>query len=65
MFDISIVFYSFMMVLVMLIKLRSLTVVIVSLFFNVQRRARFSFMGGKGGTLWKQVTFKLSDKRFE
>jgi hypothetical protein len=49
----------------MLIKLRSLTVVIVFVFFNVQRRARFSFMGGKGGTLWKHVTFKLSDKRFE
>ncbi|KAK9913250.1 hypothetical protein M0R45_037073 [Rubus argutus] len=27
-----------------------------------KRRARFSFMGGKGGTLWKHVTFKLSDK---
>ncbi|KAI3846669.1 hypothetical protein MKX03_009017, partial [Papaver bracteatum] len=27
-----------------------------------QRRARFSFMGGKSGTLWKQITFKLSDK---
>ncbi|CAB4300954.1 unnamed protein product [Prunus armeniaca] len=27
-----------------------------------QRRARFSFMGGKGGTLWKQLTFKLSDR---
>lgn len=26
-------------------------------------RARFSFMGGKGGSLWKQVTFRLSDKR--
>ncbi|XP_031271661.1 aminodeoxychorismate synthase, chloroplastic isoform X1 [Pistacia vera] len=24
-------------------------------------RARFSFMGGKGGSLWKQVTFRLSD----
>ncbi|KAK4436018.1 Aminodeoxychorismate synthase, chloroplastic [Sesamum alatum] len=26
------------------------------------RRARFSFMGGKGGSLWRQVTFRLSDK---
>lgn len=26
------------------------------------KRARFSFMGGKGGSLWKQVTFRLSDK---
>ncbi|XP_047955251.1 aminodeoxychorismate synthase, chloroplastic isoform X1 [Salvia hispanica] len=25
-------------------------------------RARFSFMGGKGGPLWKQVTFRLSNK---
>ncbi|CAL9106732.1 unnamed protein product [Musa acuminata var. zebrina] len=25
-------------------------------------RARFSFMGGKGGPLWKQLTFHLSDK---
>ncbi|XP_038690757.1 aminodeoxychorismate synthase, chloroplastic [Tripterygium wilfordii] len=25
-------------------------------------RARFSFMGGKGGSLWKQVTFTLSDQ---
>ncbi|ESR49530.1 Aminodeoxychorismate synthase [Citrus sinensis] len=25
-------------------------------------RARFSFMGGKGGSLWKQVTFRLSDQ---
>lgn len=25
-------------------------------------RARFSFMGGKGGPLWKQLTFRLSDK---
>ncbi|XP_010273553.1 PREDICTED: aminodeoxychorismate synthase, chloroplastic isoform X3 [Nelumbo nucifera] len=25
-------------------------------------RARFSFMGGKGGPLWKQVTFKLSNQ---
>ncbi|XP_058770014.1 aminodeoxychorismate synthase, chloroplastic-like isoform X2 [Vicia villosa] len=24
-------------------------------------RARFSFMGGKGGSLWKQLTFRLSD----
>ncbi|CAN0825474.1 Aminodeoxychorismate synthase, chloroplastic [Linum grandiflorum] len=30
---------------------------------SVERgRARFSFMGGKGGALWKQMTFKLSDK---
>ncbi|XP_010273552.1 PREDICTED: aminodeoxychorismate synthase, chloroplastic isoform X2 [Nelumbo nucifera] len=27
-----------------------------------QSRARFSFMGGKGGPLWKQVTFKLSNQ---
>ncbi|KAL4567539.1 hypothetical protein LXL04_023126 [Taraxacum kok-saghyz] len=26
-----------------------------------KRRARFSFMGGKGGPLWKQITFRLSD----
>ncbi|KAF8086492.1 hypothetical protein N665_0624s0033 [Sinapis alba] len=26
-------------------------------------RGRFSFMGGKGGSLWKQLTFSLSDKR--
>ncbi|MQL85184.1 hypothetical protein Taro_017702, partial [Colocasia esculenta] len=26
-----------------------------------QRRARFSFMGSKGGPLWKQMTFWLSD----
>ncbi|KMT12615.1 hypothetical protein BVRB_5g098530 isoform B [Beta vulgaris subsp. vulgaris] len=26
-------------------------------------RARFSFMGKKGGSLWKQLTFKLSDQR--
>lgn len=26
-----------------------------------KRRARFSFMGGKGGALWKQITFRLSD----
>ncbi|WOL19764.1 putative aminodeoxychorismate synthase, chloroplastic isoform X2 [Canna indica] len=25
-------------------------------------RARFSFMGGKGGSLWKQLTFHLSDQ---
>ncbi|CAK8573186.1 unnamed protein product [Lathyrus sativus] len=25
-------------------------------------RARFSFMGGKGGSLWKQLTFRLSDQ---
>ncbi|XP_062229714.1 probable aminodeoxychorismate synthase, chloroplastic [Phragmites australis] len=28
-----------------------------------QNRARFSFMGGKGGSLWKQMTFQLSDQR--
>lgn len=28
-------------------------------------RARFSFMGTKGGSLWKQLTFKLSDERNE
>uniref|UniRef100_A0A5B7BJG5 aminodeoxychorismate synthase n=1 Tax=Davidia involucrata TaxID=16924 RepID=A0A5B7BJG5_DAVIN len=27
-----------------------------------KKRARFSFMGGKGGSLWKQVTYRLSDK---
>ncbi|XP_027086941.2 aminodeoxychorismate synthase, chloroplastic isoform X2 [Coffea arabica] len=27
-----------------------------------KERARFSFMGGKGGTLWKQVTFRLSNE---
>ncbi|KAF3433924.1 hypothetical protein FNV43_RR25027 [Rhamnella rubrinervis] len=27
-----------------------------------KRRARFSFMGGKGGSLWKQVTFRLSNE---
>uniref|UniRef100_A0A1D1XJA7 aminodeoxychorismate synthase n=2 Tax=Anthurium amnicola TaxID=1678845 RepID=A0A1D1XJA7_9ARAE len=27
-----------------------------------QRRARFSFMGGKGGPMWKQITFWLSDQ---
>nr|XP_043615300.1 aminodeoxychorismate synthase, chloroplastic [Erigeron canadensis] len=26
-----------------------------------KRRARFSFMGGKGGSLWKQITFRVSD----
>lgn len=30
---------------------------------STEKRARFSFMGGKGGSLWKQVTFKLSHKR--
>ncbi|KAL3650031.1 hypothetical protein CASFOL_006434 [Castilleja foliolosa] len=25
-------------------------------------RARFSFMGGKGGSLWRQVTYKLLDR---
>ncbi|KAL8519428.1 hypothetical protein ACS0TY_010387 [Phlomoides rotata] len=25
-------------------------------------RARFSFMGGKGGSLWRQVTFRMSNK---
>ncbi|TVU07741.1 hypothetical protein EJB05_41110, partial [Eragrostis curvula] len=28
-----------------------------------QNRARFSFMGGKGGSLWKQITFHLSGQR--
>ncbi|XP_078443479.1 para-aminobenzoate (PABA) synthase family protein [Wolffia australiana] len=28
-----------------------------------QRRARFSFMGGKGGPMWMQITFWLSDQR--
>uniref|UniRef100_A0A0A9A1V8 aminodeoxychorismate synthase n=1 Tax=Arundo donax TaxID=35708 RepID=A0A0A9A1V8_ARUDO len=28
-----------------------------------QNRARFSFMGGKGGSLWKQLTFHLSGQR--
>uniref|UniRef100_A0ACD5ZBN8 Uncharacterized protein n=1 Tax=Avena sativa TaxID=4498 RepID=A0ACD5ZBN8_AVESA len=28
-----------------------------------QNRARFSFMGGKGGSLWKQMTFHLSNQR--
>lgn len=28
-----------------------------------QGRARFSFMGGKGGSLWKQMTFHLSGQR--
>ncbi|KAG8651198.1 hypothetical protein MANES_07G101300v8 [Manihot esculenta] len=28
-----------------------------------KKRARFSFMGGKGGSLWKQMTFILSDER--
>lgn len=28
-----------------------------------QNRARFSFMGGKGGPLWKQMTFHLSNQR--
>ncbi|KAF3325578.1 aminodeoxychorismate synthase [Carex littledalei] len=27
-----------------------------------QNRARFSFMGGKGGHLWKQLTFRLIDQ---
>ncbi|KAJ4720812.1 Aminodeoxychorismate synthase, chloroplastic [Melia azedarach] len=27
-----------------------------------KERARFSFMGDKGGSLWKQVTFRLSDQ---
>ncbi|KAJ3698689.1 hypothetical protein LUZ61_002394 [Rhynchospora tenuis] len=27
-----------------------------------QNRARFSFMGGKGGPLWKQLTFRLIDQ---
>lgn len=28
-----------------------------------QNRAHFSFMGGKGGPLWKQMTFHLSNQR--
>ncbi|KAL8171633.1 hypothetical protein V2J09_023437 [Rumex salicifolius] len=28
-----------------------------------KERARFSFMGGRGGPLWKQLTFKLSKER--
>ncbi|KAF0918828.1 hypothetical protein E2562_026201 [Oryza meyeriana var. granulata] len=28
-----------------------------------QNRARFSFMGGKGGHLWKQMTFHLASQR--
>ncbi|XP_058182816.1 aminodeoxychorismate synthase, chloroplastic isoform X4 [Rhododendron vialii] len=27
-----------------------------------KKRARFSFFGGKSGSLWKQVTFRLSDQ---
>ncbi|KAA8534355.1 hypothetical protein F0562_031894 [Nyssa sinensis] len=27
-----------------------------------KKRARFSYMGGKGGSLWKQVTYRLSNK---
>ncbi|XP_059457949.1 aminodeoxychorismate synthase, chloroplastic isoform X2 [Corylus avellana] len=27
-----------------------------------KKRARFSFMGGKGGSLWKQLTYRLSDQ---
>ncbi|XP_057482403.1 aminodeoxychorismate synthase, chloroplastic isoform X2 [Actinidia eriantha] len=27
-----------------------------------KRRARFSFMGAKGGALWKQLTFRLSEQ---
>lgn len=27
-----------------------------------KERARFSFMGGKGGSLWKQLTYRLSDQ---
>ncbi|KAL5699567.1 aminodeoxychorismate synthase [Ranunculus cassubicifolius] len=27
-----------------------------------KRRARFSFMGGRGGSLWKQITFRRSDQ---
>ncbi|XBI14186.1 hypothetical protein VPH35_140808 [Triticum aestivum] len=30
-----------------------------------QNRARFSFMGGKGGPLWKQMTFHLSNQSSE
>ncbi|KAM6542692.1 hypothetical protein CsatB_007139 [Cannabis sativa] len=28
-----------------------------------KERARFSFMGGKGGSLWKHVTYRLTDER--
>ncbi|CAN6458463.1 unnamed protein product [Victoria cruziana] len=31
--------------------------------FIDQRRARFSFMGGVGGQLWKRFTFRLSQKK--
>ncbi|KAL0916654.1 hypothetical protein M5K25_014182 [Dendrobium thyrsiflorum] len=27
-----------------------------------QGRSRFSFMGGKGGSLWKQITYKISQR---
>jgi para-aminobenzoate synthetase len=27
-----------------------------------KKRARFSFMGGRGGSLWKQLTFRLSNQ---
>lgn len=27
-----------------------------------KERARFSFMGGKGGSLWKQLSFRLSNR---
>ncbi|KAG2401780.1 Aminodeoxychorismate synthase [Vigna angularis] len=30
-----------------------------------KERARFSFMGGKGGPLWKQLTFRLSHQRYD
>lgn len=39
--------------------------IFLSFLFYDQGRARFSFMGSKGGSLWKQVTFRLSDQRFE
>lgn len=29
-----------------------------------QGRARFSYMGGIGGSLWKQMSFRLSNQRF-
>uniref|UniRef100_A0A165WAH7 aminodeoxychorismate synthase n=1 Tax=Daucus carota subsp. sativus TaxID=79200 RepID=A0A165WAH7_DAUCS len=29
---------------------------------DTEKRARFSFMGGKGGPLWKQVTFRLLEQ---
>jgi len=37
--------------------------VFVVIDFCLQNRARFSFMGGKSGSLWKQMTFHLSGQR--